>query len=319
MEGSPGISGVTQVLNVSQLNARLAQVAAERGIPVARARVMLCTLIVSQMLPDSVAVKGGMGIKLRLGERGTRATSDLDVSTSIRGEEFEQAFRARLAEGWGIVPASKGEQRRNPAAPDRIAFTATLRPSKLHDPGLERTEYLMHPYRVSIAFLGNAWGALEVEVSDPEIDSNAHTRRAIDEDLAQFGAHFGFGHLRPVELVDLEYQIAQKLHAVTDPNYVRPHDLVDLQLLWNAGPNLPSLKRLCVRTFGWRRKQAWPPLPLRSMDGWELAYADARSETEVDGQTPVLKEVNAARERLEQIIDGITSSPDLSESAPDSV
>ena len=55
------MSEVTPPLNVTQLNARLAQVASELGIPVARARVMLCTLIVSQMLPDAVAVKGGMG------------------------------------------------------------------------------------------------------------------------------------------------------------------------------------------------------------------------------------------------------------------
>ena len=84
-------------LTVTQLNARLEQAAAQWGIPVARARVMLCTLVVSQMLPDAVAVKGGMGVKLRFGERGTRATSDLDVSTRARGEDFETAFRSRLA------------------------------------------------------------------------------------------------------------------------------------------------------------------------------------------------------------------------------
>ena len=72
MEGGIGVSDVTSPLNVTQLNARLAQVAAELGIPVARARVMLCMLIVSHMLPDAVAVKGGMGVKLRFGERGTR-------------------------------------------------------------------------------------------------------------------------------------------------------------------------------------------------------------------------------------------------------
>ena len=88
------MNGMIPPLNVTQLNARLAQVAAELGIPVARARVMLCTLIVSQMLPDAVAVKGGMGLKLRFGERGTRATSDLDVSARLRGEEFEQVFGA---------------------------------------------------------------------------------------------------------------------------------------------------------------------------------------------------------------------------------
>lgn len=311
MEGGVGVSEVTPPLNVTQLNSRLAQFAAELGIPVARARVMLCTLIVSQMLPDAVAVKGGMGVKLRFGERGTRATSDLDVSTRVRGEEFEQAFRARLAEGWGTVPASKGELRRDPDAPDRVAFTATVRAVKLHDPGLARPEYVMHPYRVSIAFLGNAWGALDVEVSDPEIDPYAHTRKEIDGELVQFGVYFGFGDLQPVELVDLEYQIAQKLHAVTDPAYERAHDLVDLQLLWGADPNLPVLRELCVRTFDWRRQQPWPPFPLRPMDGWELAYTDARAETEVGGTTPVLPDVSAAREWLTQVIKVIASSPVL--------
>jgi len=311
VEGGVSVSEVTPPLNVTQLNARLVEVAAELGIPVARARVMLCTLIVSQMLPDAVAVKGGMGVKLRFGERGTRATADLDVSTRVRGEEFEQAFRARLAAGWGTVSASKGELRRNPDAPERVAFTAAIRAVKLHDPGLARPEYVMHPYRVSIAFLGAAWGALDVEVSDPEIDAYAHTRKEIDGELVQFGAYFGFGDLQPVELVDLEYQMAQKLHAVTDPAYERAHDLVDLQLLWGADPDLTVLRRLCERTFDWRRQQIWPPFPLRSMDGWELAYADARAETEVGGTTPVLPDVTAAREWLTQVIKIITSSPVL--------
>jgi hypothetical protein len=307
VDGGIGVSGVTPPVNVTQLNDRLAQAARELGIPVARARVMLCTLIVSQMLPDAVAIKGGMGIKLRFGERGTRATSDLDLSTCSRGEEFEQVFRARLAEGWGTVPPSKGERRRSPDAPDRVAFTASVRVAKLHDPGLARPEYVMHPYRVSIAFLGNAWGAMDVEVSDPEIGLHAHPRKEIDGELAWFGGYFSFGELQPVELVDLEYQIAQKIHAVTDPAYERAHDLVDLQILWNVEPDLPLLNRLCVGTFGWRNQQLWPPLPLRQMEGWALAYADAREETEVNGHTPVLANVAVARDWLGEIIERIAA------------
>lgn len=302
------MSEIPPPLNVAQLNDRLAIAARELGIPIARARVMLCTLIVSQMLPNSVVVKGGMGVKLRFGERGTRATSDLDVSTCARGEEFEERFRARLAEGWGTVPPSKGEQRRNPDAPDRIAFTASLRAKKLHNPGLSRPEYVTHPYRVSIAFLGNKWGGLDVEVSDPEINAYAQSKKNIDEELAQFSAYFGFADLQPVELIDLEYQIAQKLHAVTDPACERAHDLVDLQLLLNDTTNLAYLRELCVRTFDWRRQQAWPPLPLRPMDGWSLAYSDARAETEIDGKTHVLPDVESARGWLSELITRISAS-----------
>ncbi len=298
-------------LTVTQLNARLEQAAAQWGIPVARARVMLCTLVVSQMLPDAVAVKGGMGVKLRFGERGTRATSDLDVSTRARGEDFETAFRSRLATGWGTVPPSKGELRRDAEAPRRVAFTATMRTVRAHDPGLTRPEYVMHPYRVSIAFLGTPWGALDVEVSDPEVTSYAPAISEIDGDLMRFGAIFGFGELHPVALVDLEYQIAQKLHAVTDPAYERAHDLVDLQLLWNADPNLTRLRELCVSTFTWRREPPWPPLPLRAMDGWELAYADARAETEVDGYSPVLPTISTAHAWLSERLRSLSDAPPL--------
>lgn len=149
------MSSVVPPLNVPQLNERLVHVAHELGIPVARARVMLCTLIVSQMLPDAVAIKGGMGIKLRMGERGTRATSDLDVSTRARGAEFERAFGTRLAEGWGAVPPSKGELRRSSAADDRVAFSATVRAGRIHVPGLAHPEHVMHPTECR----SRSWGA----------------------------------------------------------------------------------------------------------------------------------------------------------------
>lgn len=89
----------TPPLNTAQLNARVESASRELGVPSTRVRRMLCTLIVSQMLPGAVAVKGGMGVKLRLGERGTRATADLDVATRQRGADFEEAFRERLAQG----------------------------------------------------------------------------------------------------------------------------------------------------------------------------------------------------------------------------
>lgn len=62
------------------------------------------------------------------------------------------------------------------------------------------------------------------------------------------------------------------------------------------------LRQLCMRTFDWRGQQIWPPLPVRSMAGWEAAYADARAETEVDGTTPILPDVAAARTWLIDLI-----------------
>jgi len=303
------MSTVVPVLNIAQLNVRLEEVSRDLGVPIARVRRMLCTLIISQMLPSAVAIKGGMGIKLRMGESGTRATADLDVSTEQRGKDFEESFRERLAKGWGTVPASKGSLRKSPTAPDRVAFTATLKKQRQHDPGLGMPGYVVHPYRLTLAFLGKDWAGVDVEVSDPEIEPHAHRRLDIDPELVELGAFFGFGDLLPVELIDLEYQIAQKIHAVTDPAYNRAHDLVDLQLLCSAGPDLSTVRAFCVRTFDFRRSQKWPPLPLREMDGWETQYGEARKETLVRGETLALPNIDATREWLTKLIEDIQKSP----------
>ena len=299
---------VAPALTIAQLNARMEEASQKLGVPIARVRRMLCTLIISQMLPDAVAVKGGMGIKLRLGESGTRATADLDVSTKERGEVFESAFRERLAKGWGTVPASKGALRKNPAAPDRVAFTATVKKQRRHDPGLTHPQYVIHPYRVTLAFLGSTWAGLDVEVSDPEIEPHAHSRLVLDGELIELGAYFGFGDLVPVELVDLEFQIAQKIHAVTDPAYNRAHDLVDLQLLCSADPDLSEVHKFSVRTFDFRCSQKWPPIPLRAMDGWDIPYSEARKETQVRGESLVLPSIDAARKWLTKLIMDIDDS-----------
>lgn len=77
---------VTVPRNVAQLNERLTHVALRLEVPVARARLMLCTLIVSQMLPDTVAIKGGMGVKLRLGN-AARAQPPTLMSLPMPGEQ----------------------------------------------------------------------------------------------------------------------------------------------------------------------------------------------------------------------------------------
>jgi hypothetical protein len=64
----------------------------------------------------------------------------LEEASRERGEAFENEFRDLLADGWGAVPASKGALRKDPSAPDRVAFTATLRERPTHDPGLDRPQ-----------------------------------------------------------------------------------------------------------------------------------------------------------------------------------
>src|SRR5699024_10547205 len=172
-------------------------------------------------------------------------------------------------------------------------------------PGLDRPQYVMHPYRVSQFFLGKAWAGIDVEVSASETGPAARAPARVDDELADLNDSFGFGEPRPIKLIDLEYQIAQKLHAVIVLFYGRAHDLVDLQLLWSVGVQRSELRELCVQTFGFRHAQEWPPLPLRAIDSCELAYVEARGETAVDGETLVLPDIYAVREWLDQVIHSI--------------
>ncbi|MFE4198090.1 nucleotidyl transferase AbiEii/AbiGii toxin family protein [Paenarthrobacter sp. NPDC056912] len=148
-------------------------------------------------------------------------------------------------------------------------------------------------------------------MSDSEIGPHTHMRRVVDGQLIELSIHFGLGQLKPVELIDLEYQIAQKIRAVTDLDYARAHDLVDLQLLWDAGPDLASVREFCVPTLDFRCAQEWRPLPLRAMDGWDPAYRDARGETEVGGNSFVLEGIDSAREWFGQVIASIDAPRDI--------
>ncbi|MDN5551265.1 MAG: hypothetical protein L0G54_11155, partial [Brevibacterium sp.] len=81
-----------------------------------------------------------------------------------------------------------------------------------------------------------------------------------------------------------------------------------LQLRWAAEPEVGSVGEFCVRTLNFRRGQEWPPLPLRPMDDWEPAYKLSREETEIDGGSLVLADIDSAREWLKQIITSINAT-----------
>lgn len=82
-------------------------------------------------------------------------------------------------------------------------------------------------------------------------------------------------------LLSLRYQIAQKIHACTDPLdgqrvNSRARDLVDLQILGQLmkPDDLPSVRRACVEIFEGRCGHAWPP-DVVVPEAWPKIYAAA--------------------------------------------
>jgi len=248
----------------------VAAIAGTLDIPASRARVLVSSVIVAQMLPANTLVKGGIGVKLRLGEVGTRATRDVDVVTRDP-DQFLADLTEQLQAGWGTVPPSKGALKRNPEAPPRLAFDGKVRRDKPATPDGVPPAYVMKPHNVTLQFMGKAWASVPLEVAHDEIGGTEYADDipAVAEEIAAVGTVLGFGEFVPVPLISLELQIAQKIHAVTHPKSQRAHDLVDLQLLWHAGTDggqgldLPLLTQLCRRTFDYRHTHSWPPTTAR--------------------------------------------------------
>ena len=94
-------------------------------------------------------------------------------------------------------------------------------------------------------------------------------------------AALGLPQPNPVPLMKLHHQVAQKLHAVTDRSQNRPHDLIDLQLIFSqAEPDLRLVKNTCVRLFAHRRRQPWPSEVVAG-DDWDIGYSAAKYDLPV--------------------------------------
>ena len=137
------------------LQRRLRDLAAAEGSTVRRIQSLVANVVLCQMLPAS-AVKGGTGIKLRLGEKLTRQTPDLD--TAFRGgrDEFEDELRENLRTGWGCFrgEVARGKQRPPEGAP---------------------LPYVMQPFVVKLKYHNRPFSTIiDVEVG---YDLNSQPRR----------------------------------------------------------------------------------------------------------------------------------------------
>jgi hypothetical protein len=196
-------------------------------------------------------VKGGLYLELKLG-LGARATQDVDTLFRGSAREFEESVNKALAEPWGPFALLPTKLERIPKAPRQIK-----------------------PYRFDVLLVirGATWRRVRVEVSFPEGDINSHTASVPAPSLGFFGID------SPSEIIAIamDYQIAQKMHAASDPDVPpdiineRVRDIVDLVLLrehFYRDGSPSSLSSACLDVFNARATEViaidrtprnWPP------------------------------------------------------------
>jgi predicted nucleotidyltransferase component of viral defense system len=180
-------------------------------------------------------LKGGAALELRFADRA-RTTKDLDLG--LPGDSRRDRF----------------------AALERAAALAfdefTFRVKVPHD--LERVDTVR--VDVSIAYRGRGFQTIQIDLGpadEPTVDLIAPAIRGV--------AELGIPVTSPVHCITLDIQIAQKLHACTNPRVVeaenRARDILDIVFLDMLGQLDPELVRLaCIRIFEQRAEHAWPPL-----------------------------------------------------------
>ena len=131
--------------NLRSLTDRINNLARAQSTPVRRIQRAVANTVVGQMMPPGV-IKGGTGMKLRVGELSSRYTPDFDAARAaeVAFENYVSEFEASLAEGWG-------------------GFTGTLVALEARQPAGVPEEDVMKPFRIRLAYEGSHWLTVEFD------------------------------------------------------------------------------------------------------------------------------------------------------------
>ena len=253
--------------------------------PVRLARAM-GNVIVGQIIPDGV-VKGGSSLMFRYGDNCTRYTRDIDTARVMEFEAYYEKLSAALKEGW-------------------YGFTGEIAEVEPPQPEGVPKAYVMLPLDIKLKYLGKPWQTIRIEIGHNEIGDADEYDEYLPETLAKVFEELSFPVPKPLPLMKLSYQIAQKLHAVSEEGSARAHDLIDLQLMaLHSELDFADIKSKCLRLFKYRRAQAWPPTIIKGAD-WDAVYDKARAT--LRDATGVLESVDDAVVWANELIAKIVGS-----------
>lgn len=288
-----------------------------KGLESGRLSHLIATTVAVAVLQQAVddsgrplfLLKGGTYLQYRL-PHGSRTTRDVDGLVRGDLEVFLAALDPVLAQDWGTVTLQR-------TAADQINV-----PGKLIKP---------RRFHLKLLIRGEVWRSVKVEISADEAGAGEVYEELIPARLH----HFGLPTPDRLLGIAVQYQVAQKMHACTDPHdppdtrNERARDLPDLLLLQRliaaeGSPSMVDLCAACTAVFEARAAEAvalgaeprqWPPV-IVAHAGWDTDYAAAAAEAEVD---ETLNEAVAELNRWIEAIAGATEQTTTSASVPESV
>src|SRR5882724_5414148 len=262
--------------------------ASKNGVDFARRRQLLVfdrfLARVVAVLRDTVLLKGGLVLELRL-ERA-RTTKDIDLRLTGSPEtvlaDLQEAGRQVLGDFMAFEVSRDTEQ------------------PKIQNDGMK---YEGLRFRAECRLAGKLYGqafGVDVAFGDPIL---GEPETVVADDVLVFA-----GIAPPVvRLYPIETHIAEKLHAYTMPR-ARPNtrikDLPDIALLATTRPiEAKRLRAALEQTFGYRRTHPLPPTLPAPAVAWTAPYAAMAREDELPW--PMLEDVTTkARAFLDAVLAG---------------
>jgi hypothetical protein len=219
-------------------------------------------------------LKGGTYLQHRLGKTA-RATSDLDGLVRGDIDDFIEALDVAFDEQWGPLSLTRSE-------------VETIRtPTRVVQP---------RRFQVLVSLKGQVWRKVQVELAPDKGGAGMMPETIPAPRLEPFGLP------TPDTLVTIamRYQIAQKLHAASDPHMPpmwvndRPRDVVDLVLLRSlidvdGEPSMSDIRPAAVAVFDARAQdaralgrpeRAWPPT-VTAHEHWVRDYEAAARDADL--------------------------------------
>ena len=228
-------------------------------------RTMMANAIAGQFLPKGAILKGGGSLRFRFGSSFTRNTIDFDTTRRGDLDAFLTEFKKSLEAGWNgfsgqliILPQ---------ASPKGVPF-----------------DYVMQPIDLKLQYKGQAWCTVNLEISHDEANATDECdMMPPPDDVLDVFQSLGFSAPKPISLITLEHQIAQKLHGASglSEHNQRAHDLIDLQVIMQNGDiDLKKVRSICHRLFEQRKMQPWPTL-ITAKDRWAEIYSAQKLDLKV--------------------------------------
>jgi hypothetical protein len=251
MSGLPTSKELGRAVDVRVAGTGVAARRQRRWIAV-NALIEVLNLADSRGIIPTFVVKGGFALELRF-RAEARASRDVDIVVPVDADDMLDALVEVLRIEWS-------------------AFRFQIKGQA------ERRE---HSFRLEVnaEYQNRPWSTFELELVFAPV-----TSRDIVEplDLASYGLLETSG----IPCITIPEQIAQKMHAVTDPSENRPRDLIDIFLcLQRIDIDYDELRDACVRVFDERATHTWPP-NIDIKEDWPIALegiiADSSLEITVD-------------------------------------